>query len=433
MRPSRWNDSSFDTGDITQIADDNNMYVEYFEDYPNEYSFWRFGGFRFKPNYNIDYSIKGPRLYFSKPKVGYTEENKFCSGIVWSLPRSINQQDSPGLKTCPGTNIYLANDANGGIKKAWDSRTEGKGSNLYAITNGGICLLLTNKAILSNISADDLTVTSTDRFISGEYWISTKIGSDGEMWRGMAEGSVEVQTQQGRVEMDTLFIPNYNSVYKLSENMVVDILKDKYRTRLAPSLGNIANGYFDHVAGAFNKENNEYWLQLADSSIPEQLQRVFVFDNNTNYWVGRFHYAFDSYLGKRGFRDCAMFDLDKGFIINGSPIEGRLIQFTSKEIVEEKEFIAIEVNTGPRGEMKPTEIIFMDEEMTQLSRLNQGLFGPGYLKQYSGWWNFIPRKESTVSANRHRIQYRLLMIEINHTAQEDFKVVSSVIQYKALT
>ena len=82
--------------------------------------------------------------------------------------------------------------------------------------------------------------------------------------------------------------------------------------------------------------------------------------------------------------------------------------------------------------MKPTEIIFLDEKETELSRLNNALFGANYLKQYSGWWNQIPRKEVSVSANRERIQYRLLLCKIIHNFEEDFKIVSTVIQYKNL-
>jgi hypothetical protein len=98
-------------------------------------------------------------------------------------------------------------------------------------------------------------------------------------------------------------------------------------------------------------------------------------------------------------------------------------------IVEEKEFISIEVNTGPRGEMKPDEIIFLDEEFNELSRLNESLYGPYYLRQYSGWFNQIPRN---ISGNRDRIQYRLILFNIKHNKQEDFKVVSTVIQYKPM-
>jgi hypothetical protein len=436
MRPNRWSDSSFDSGVIDDIVDDNNMQPDYFEDYPEEYNFWKFGGFRFDQQFNTDYSVKGPKLYFSKPKVGFTEENKFCTGVAWSLPRSINQQNSPGLKNFPASNRYFVSDDNGEIKFLYDARTGGKGDNLYVVTESGTCLLLTKKAILSNISADDLTTTSVDTFISNEYWISRSIGSDGEMWRGKAEGSVEFNTDGGREERESLFFPNRHSVYRLTENQLAEVLKDKYYTRMHPSLQGVSNDYDVHIAGHYDKNHNEYWLQLPDVNTLNSPARDFVFDQNESRWVGRFHYSFDQYMYQDsqtyGFRDNEMYILDRGFIINGAPIECELIGHTSVAITEEKEAITIEVNTGLRGTMKPTEVEFLDEDLTILSRTNEALFGPAYLRQYSGWHCQVPRKEIAVSPERDRIQYRVLLFNIKHSIEEDFKVVSTVVQWKPL-
>ena len=437
MRPNRFNDSSFESGVIDDIVADNNMQPDYFEDYPEEYTLWKFGGFRFDQQYNIDFSVKGPLLYFSKPDVGFDEENVFCTGVTWSLPRPINQQNAPGLKNFPAANRFIVDDDNGEIKFAYDARTGGKGDNLYSIHNSGVCLLLTKKAILSNLDSNDLTTTSVDSFIGGQYWISREIGCEGERWRGKAEGSVEDQTDSGVVERETVFFSSRQSVYRMVENQILDIAKgSSYHSRIEPSLAQVPNDYSVHMSGHYDKNHNEYWLQLPDQGTEGTPNRCFVFDNNENAWVGRFHYAFDSYLfddGRNyGFRDAQKFLLDEGFFIQGLPIESFLLQHTSVNIANEKEFISIEINTGPRGEMKPDEIVFIDENLTELCRLNQSLFGTTYLRQYDGWFGQIPRKETTVSANRDRVQYRLILFKVIHNSVEDFKVVSSVIQYKPM-
>jgi hypothetical protein len=82
--------------------------------------------------------------------------------------------------------------------------------------------------------------------------------------------------------------------------------------------------------------------------------------------------------------------------------------------------------------MKPTEVEFLDEDLTILSRTNEALFGPAYLRQYSGWHCQVPRKEIAVSPERDRIQYRVLLFNIKHSIEEDFKVVSTVVQWKPL-
>jgi len=435
MRPNRFNDSSFESGVVEDIVDDNNLQPDYFEDYPEEYTLWKYGGFRFDQQYNIDFSVKGPLLYFSAPDVGFEEENVFCTGVAWSLPRAVNQQNSPGLKNFPAANRFIVDDDNGEIKRAFDSRTGGKGDNLYAINNSGVCLLLTKKAILSNLDSNDLTTTSVDTFIGGQYWLSREIGCEGEVWRGSAEGSVEYRSDSGTVERETLFFSSRESVYRLVENTITDIAKGSdYHYRIEPSLQNVTNDYLKKMSGHYDKAHNEYWLQIPDVNLfPQRANRCFVYDNNENAWVGRFHYDFDSYLfhdGRSyGFKDGEKFLLDTGFLINGLPIESFLLQFTSVNIIEEKEFISIEINTGPRGEMKPDEVIFFDEDFNELSRVNEALFGPSYLRQYSGWFNQIPRK---TSGDRDRIQYRLILFRINHSQEEDFKVVSSVIQYKPM-
>jgi hypothetical protein len=434
MRPNRFSNDEFDSNDPGAIASDNNLFAQYFDDYPEEWLRWKFGGFRFDPQFNIDYSVIPPILFFSRPKVGYEEQSKFCTGHKWSLPRATNQQDSPGLKTFPASNTFIANDDNGCVKKLWDCKTDLKGHNLYAVCDKGIILLLTNKNILSNLNADDLTVMSSDSFIQGEYLIS-KIGSNDEMWRGMAEAFIKIKTDSGTIEKEALFFPNADSIFRLMDDMVVDIAEDTYHYRLSASLKAILPGYESQVTGHYDRNHNEYWLQMPDVQSKDE-DRCFVYCQETNYFGGRFIYTFDKYLYHKeenyGFRDGQMYILDRGFIINNDVIPAKLIIYSSAGLVSEKEWISINVNTGPRGEMKPTEIIFYDEELNELSRLNQGLYGPLYLKQYDGWWNQIPRKDSSASLDRDRIQYRLILCEINHTFEEDFKVVSTVLQYKVI-
>ena len=435
MRPGKFDDSNFSGGNITDIASDNDLYEQYFIDFPREWELWKYGGFRFLPSTNTDYSVKGAITSVSKPDIGFEEQNSFCTGVTWSLSRAINQQDSPGLKTFLSLNRYFADDDSGGIMKSWDATTRDKGGNLYGICRSGIVLFLTKKSILSNISGDDLSTLGTDKFISGEYWVSRDVGSNDEMWRGMADASIDVSSEVGKYKNKALFIPNDDGVFVLLENTVFDITEDKYLTRILPSLQSIDSEYKTHVVGHYDENHDEYWLQIPDVNDMDK-QKCFVYCNETKNWVGRFTYSHDSYVRRSGLniglKNLSRYELEKGFQIDNQPIESYLIQHTSVELIEEKEFISIEVNTGARGSMKPTEIVFMDEDMNELCRLNESLYGVKYLKQYNGWWNQIPRKEISASPTRDRVQYRLLLYKIIHTFEEDFKVVTSVVEYKNL-
>jgi hypothetical protein len=296
---------------------------------------------------------------------------------------------------------------------------------------------LTKKAILSNITGDDLSATGQDVFISGEHWLSREIGSNDEMWRGMAEETVELISQSGRVETDALFIPNQHSVYRLMNSSIVDIAKDTYFTRINPVLQKIVPSLIDRVTGVFDKTHNEYWLSINYRDDQGEVKReVFVYSQDTNHFVGTFGYKFNQFLFSEnkmyGMRNMQTYELNKGFEMNGENIECHLIQRTSPSQPIEKEFIDFEVLTGPRGTMKPTKVDFMDEKFNVLCSLEESIQGPLYLKQYDGWRQFIPRKIESVDPLRSRVQYRLLLYKIIHNLAEDFKIVDSVIQYKPL-
>jgi len=429
IRPNKdWNEDNFGTGVAADIAIDNNIFPEYFEDYPNEWDHWNHGGFRFNQLTNLDYAVKGPKEYFSKPEVGFTEENKFCTRVMWSLPRQINVQDSPSLRTFPSTNIFDIEDKNGRIVRAWDARSSQSGENLYAITENGICMLLTKKSILSNITADDLTVMASDKFIAQEYWISNSVGSPGELWRLSADANAEFITEQGIVRRDCLYLTDKESVYRLLDNQVLDISKLSYNKTLRPVLEGLPNDYTEKMCSAFNRRNNEYWFQIADET--------FVYDQNEKAFAGRFKYNFDQYCFHKnriiGSRELESYELGKGFKINGLPIEAFLINRTSPNQALEKEFISINVNTGKRGTMKPSSIEFLDEEDLSLLCSLSAANGPLYLKQYDGWFQFIPRKDLSVSSGRERLQSRILFFKINHIFEEEFRITNSIIQSKII-
>jgi hypothetical protein len=87
--------------------------------------------------------------------------------------------------------------------------------------------------------------------------------------------------------------------------------------------------------------------------------------------------------------------------------------------------------TGPRGEMKPSILIFYDEKES-LQCILSAVNGPLYVKQYDGWKAQIPRKSIGVSPTRDRVQLRLLLFDIVHTFEEDFKVSQVHIKYKPI-
>lgn len=274
-----------------------------------------------------------------------------------------------------------------------------------------------------------MTQLSSDSFIGGEYWISHEVGLNDEFWRGAAEGNVDITTESGLIKVPAIYIPNKKSVYRLMSNQVKDIVKQQgYFDKLSPYLQAVGDDYTHRMAGFYNDLYNEYWLQLANDTD----EQMFTFAQNTDKWQGRFDYRYDQFVQINnklfGMKDLRAYNLDEGYQINGANIEFELLQNTSPLDGFEMEFIRVQVNS----DKKPTKIEFLDESETVLCSLEQATQGPLYLKDYDGWEQFIPRIDGGVDPDRKRIQSRLLIYKIFHNLAEDFKVISSIVQFKKL-
>lgn len=434
MRPHKFDDTLFAGGDRNAIYLDNNINIEYGEDYGDEYLRWKFGGFRYQAQFNNDYTAKPPIEFFSKKQFGFEEETEFCTRIIWSQPRQINQQDSPSLKTFLSTSVFDIKDDNGEIKKAYDEHT-GKGNNLYAFTNSGICLLLTSKSILSNINADELSVMAGDSFIGEEYWLDEYIGMNDETWRSHAEASLAINTDSGIARTEGIFWANNQSVYRMSDNQLIDIGRSNYYATLNPLLKTIKSGYQSPLCGYYDEKYDEYGFQV--SNRVGEIGEIFttehhVFSQRTNAWIGTRDYNFDRYLFSNGelygMKDGKVDITDEGLLINGVTINYNVLQACSPQPLTAKEFIRIFINS----DNKPTRVLFYDKDLNFLCSLDEASKGPLYLKNYNNWEQFIPRKDLAVDPEQKRVQDRAMLFRIFHEEQEEFRLISTEVQYKIL-
>jgi hypothetical protein len=430
IRPNRWDKDKDIVG--------NNIYPQYVDDYgADEITRWRYGGFRFLQQVNPDYSNEPSRDYFSRPEFGFVEKTEFCTRVMWSLPRAINVQDAPGLRTFPANNAYDLDDNQGEIKKAWDAMSS-KGENLYAFCNSGICLLITKKSILSDINSSELGLMASDLFINAQYWINKDIGMFDETWRAAAESytpiTLDANGSQQRVE--AIFFINNESVFVMINNDVTDIGRIKYHNTLYPAIKNILPGYQTHLAGVFDKYNQEYWLHIQQRTEDPNVDDLFMFSQRNNRWIGHNDYKFDRFVtianDMFAQRDGETYELGKGFLINGQPVEFEVTAVASPEQFWDKEFIRVRINS-PENQ-KPTRVEFFRElnGTLQLIGFLDSSQGALYLKNYRGWEQFIPRIIASADVNRRRAQGRLILYKIIHNLQSDFKVVDSSIQYKLL-
>lgn len=422
IRPNRWDDD--------KSTVDNGVFQGYVDDYTeDEKSQWQYGGFRFLQQINPDYSCEAPKKYFSKPSFGYVEKREFITRIMWSLPRAINVQNSPGLRTFPANNAFDIDDNFGEIKFAYDDTTE-NGENLYAITENGICMLITKKSILSDLNAGEIAYMAADTFVKAQYWRNKEIGMSDQLWRSAVVTFVPVGEGPETTRVKALFFANSRSVFRFMGNQLMDIWGN-YNKVYTDGLAKLTPGYTTKIVGAYNSFYDEYWLYIKNN----ETDKCFVYGQMNGMWFGTNDFKFDKIsfndTNVYGSRNLETYDLNIGYMINGAPIISKLIGGASPEQVLDKEFIAIRVNTL-EGQ-KPTLINFYKQlDGPVQCILAQSVQGNLYMKNYRGYEGQIPRILASVNPNRPRFQQRLIIWEIIHTLASEFKVVNVSIQWKPL-
>lgn len=534
MRPQKWDsgDNVPDNHVFDTWADADNYADELDGDgLPAQ---WPNGGFRFHQSTplttNVDYSEEQNNfINTSKPVVGFVEVNHFCTRNVWSVTREINVQNSPGLKTFPPLNFRDINDNTGEIVKLWDAWTS-SGNNLYAFTESGICLMLTNKFIARQQDGDQLGLLQGDEGASNimeELWLSKDTGMNNEMWRSFADYN------------NIAFFANSNSVYRLEDNKLYDVGRQFYHSRIYNDLLKIINpGYEDDLTGHYDIYHSEYWLNYRKrpyyleatppdaASITEPLNSrgiiyevigdtevvrlptagnidevyivnktdhdvdikypigssaivtlapdeysyltnrnlpppviydwthttpaavtralygniTFVFQDGTSsedrHWLGWYDFDFDKYASIEnrtfGIREAETYELHKGRMMNGELINAHLFGATTGGGTNQrlaKEFAKMKVNSDNR----PTSLEFYDTIAQERSGIPLAILDIGtdslYLKNYDGWENYVPRKTLTPF---NRMQGRLMLYKVLHSADEDFKIIDIQSFFKPL-
>jgi hypothetical protein len=428
MRPNRWEE--------TKTIVEQNVWQGYVDDYgEQEKTQWGWGGFRFKQTINHEYSAQQRKSYFSKPKFGYKENTEFCTRVAHSLARQINAQDSPSLRSFPANNVFDIDDETGEIKYAFSANSPNSGENLYALTNKGVCMLLTGKSILSDLNGGDIAYMADASFIKGQYWLTKSVGVSDEMWRGISEGSMPMLLDENGTEArsTTLIFPNKDSVFMLRDNNIIDIGRSKYYTKIKSHLDLIQPAYGTKLTSAYDPNNKEYWLTINTGPEDPDGSTTLMYSLLKKRWIGYNDYMFDNFasVGNKVYstRNGETYELDSGFIINGAPIVFELSYVSSKDPFSEKEFIRTRVNS--ERNQKPTSLEFYDKAGNILNVIDPSL-GPLYLKWYDGWEQFIPRKVAPSGVYRERMQERLLITKIIHNLAGEFVVVSAGTQYKTI-
>lgn len=420
MRPNKWSTSNDGTAHGMYV--DNKIYADEYEAaYGDEFVNWIYGGFRFKPQTNIDYCQNQSNLNLSSvPQFGFTEQTQYCTRIIWSERRPFNVQNTPTVRTFPVENYFDISDDTGCIKFAWSALSSDKGNNLYAITDGGVCLLMVDKRIISEINANELATVGSDiGGILNQLWIDKTIGMFDETWRSWAEYS------------NVLFFSNNIGAYMFTDNQLNNMTSggflELYNRKFVP---NVLPLYGSKLTGGYNVLTQEY---IMDSEAQEVSHSSLIYGTQQKMLQCQSSYNYDKYLyiGNKfyGMKDGKTYELGIGNQIDGEDMQCYVTGLSDKEIYSDKEFIRIRVNSNS----KPDKIYFYDSYKKYVannySSVVDATVNPIAIKDYFGYECYIPRK---MVAPNHRQQGRVVLFKIVSTTDEDFLVTSTGVQYKAL-
>jgi len=422
IRPNRW--------DRDDSMEGNTIYQDYSDDYGDEKSNWKWGGFRFLQQINPDYSCEPRITFFSRPEYGFVEKTEYPTRVMWSLSRPINVQDTPGIKSFPANNSYDIDDDQGEIKYAYDAMSS-RGENLYAFTNKGICFLVTRKSVLSDLGGGDIGYMAADSFVKQQMWLSKDIGMKDEWWRSAAEGFIPVPIgDESSVRQEALFFANNESVFMFSENSVKDIGRIGYYNKLYnKGLSKVLGGYLTPITSVYDKKHQEYLLYIGGT-----VDNMFAFSKANMAWNGTYDFKFEQLvvngLDTLGIRNAEVYTLNQGYIMNGSPVVFEVESGASQDQFFGKEFGRVRVNS--LSGIKPTRIEFRkvpDGPVICELDPSQGAY---YVKNYDGFEQWIPRMNDPIPANRKLFQGRLIIFKILHNLASEFKVIDASIFYKLL-
>jgi hypothetical protein len=258
---------------------------------------------------------------------------------------------------------------------------------MYLWTQSGLCRILTNKNVLTGSDGTDIGQFNIDNYWGDETWLKRNaMGLPDQFWRlwsrGVAPG--------GGGYSDQFFWPDRKGWYRLANDGVDDISRNKYLTVLLPVLKNLPSDYTPQMSAVWNNVNNEMWASItaqgfAPGIIPGHL---FIFSGMTNEWLGEYAYQFDQYLchdgNLLGFRDLDTYTVGQGQQINGQPITAWAMTPAVGDVGKYKEAVRARIIGS-----KPDALELYKKDGTLVAHADAATYGPDWIKEYDSWETFF--------------------------------------------
>jgi hypothetical protein len=413
----------------------NNYHGSYDSDYPGEAAQFQSGGFKFHFNqqnwYNHDYTRSDKVTGVGVP-IGYVEKTDLCNAHIASSRIDPLQLDAPGLRTFASDGLFFISEENGEIKHI-KSLNSGGNQKLYGWTEKGCYFIPYNQNILSGISGEVIGTQASDAFWPRqEMWLSRgQKGMPAQFWRLAAKA----HSPTGQGDNDSVLWADRSGVYRLVNDSISDIARNKYMSALSPFLNGNLGDYGDPMCSMYNNVHDEYWFSLIGPLPPGQTTRavptVFVYNVRNGEWTGTFTYQFDRYLMDQftmmGMRRGDTFELEKGFIMNGNPIPAWIETPYSPFSPMQSEAVTFRVSPD-----MPTKIEIKDSNGFTMFHTDQATNGQYWIKFIDGWQQQVGRRNAIYDPTQKRVQDRLFYKRIHHTIPVPFRITFSQLDIKQI-
>lgn len=349
----------------------NGFNAQYDIDYPGEVTQFLYGGFRFWSGTNLDYAKQPLDNGVSAPRNGVQQSNDLPCMYIKSERLDPLAADLPGLRTFYSDNMFPVSEENGEIKFI-ASLDQGSMQQLYGWSERGFHRIPYNKSILTGADGETIGSQSVSNFWPREeIWLSRGAkGMPEEMWKL----AVKAHGPVGETTMDTVLWADKQGAYQLVGARAVDISRGRFSTEILPYLNETNFTGQTKAASMFNPKNGEWWMMTPTTAQGglRAVTTVHVFSLINREWVGRFDYVFDKFLSKDnelyGMRGLKTYELDKGYVINGSVREAYAETFIAPYLARQSELIAWRVHPD-----KPDELRVYDKKKNLMLVTNEQL------------------------------------------------------------
>lgn len=325
IRPT--NPQSFSSG----VA--NGFNPTYDQEYPNEAQWFDYGGFRFKPQYNLIYSRQPNVSGTGVPLNGQNPRTLLPTGHIASLRFNPISQDSPGLRTFTYDNLFIADEALGEVKMIAALDQSGR-QMLWGWTENGYYNIPYNAQILTDADGDVVATQSVDVFWPRrENWIARgDHGMPAERWRIATKANIP----NAQHSTDTVFWADRSSVYMLMGGIAVDIAVNRARSVLLPAISTLLFDGAPGYSAVYNRRNNEYLLTMPygryplypaaspDDPVRPEQPTMFAFDAARKEWIGVFTWRKEQYMAMAdrviASTGLTIYEMNVGDTVNGAPL-----------------------------------------------------------------------------------------------------------------